>query len=149
MKRKPDTRKGKTAAPAQPIGDSNSAPSSLREIAVTFSRPLRQTTAWTASPAAGPASSTGTALLTGRDRGWVLVATGVATALTGTLRRCVCLRTLSRARRREDLLTFRHRRSGSRRRLRGSAFEPAPRGRQTRPRPLPASALHGVQRSGR
>src|SRR5260370_38584768 len=103
MKPKPDTRNVKTAATTQPIGDTNSAPSSLRAIAVTFSRPLRQTTAWTAPAAAGPASSTGTALLTGRDRGWVLVAAGLATALTVTLRRCVCLRTLARARRRQDL----------------------------------------------
>src|SRR5713101_8616662 len=142
MKPKPDTRNVKTAATTQPIGDTKSAPSSLRAIAVTLSRPLRQTTAWTASAAPGPAGSAGTALLRGRDRGWVLVATGVATAFTGTPRRWVCLRVLARARRREDLLTFRHRRSGSKRRLRGSACEPAPRGRQARPRLRPVSALH-------
>src|SRR6266851_8216581 len=118
MKPKPDTRNVKTAATTHPIGDTNSALSSLREIAATLSRPLRQTTAWTASAAPGPAGSTGATLLTGRDRGWTWVAMGVATALTGTLRRWVCLRVLARARRREDLLTFRHRRSGSRRRLR-------------------------------
>src|SRR6266478_8083580 len=94
MKPKPDTRKVKTAATTHPIGDTNRAPSSLRAIAATLSRPLRQTTAWTASAAAGPAGSRGTALLTGRDRGWVWVATDVATGLTGTLRRWVCLRVL-------------------------------------------------------
>src|SRR6266699_3509923 len=105
MKPKPDTRNVKTAATTQPIGDTNSAPSSLRAIAVTLSRPVRQTTAWIASAAPGPAGSTCTAVLTGRDRGWVLVATGAATAFTGTPRRCVCLRTLARARRLEDSLT--------------------------------------------
>src|SRR5216684_1475680 len=130
MKPKPDTRNVKTAATTQPIGDTNSAPSSLRAIAATLSRPVRQTTAWTASAGPGPAGSTRSALLRGRDRGWVLVATGVATAFTATPRRGVCLRTLARARRLEDLLTFRHRWSGSRRRLPGSACEPAPRGPQ-------------------
>src|SRR5258706_3094016 len=149
MKPKPDTRNVKTAATTQPIGDTKSTPSSLRAIAATLSRPLRQTAAWTASAVPGPAGSTGTALLTGLDRGGVLVATGVAAAFTGTLRRWVCLRVLARARRLEDLLTSRHRRSGSRRRLRGSACEPAPRGRQAPPRPPPVSALHGVQRCGR
>src|SRR5258708_18870994 len=133
MKPKPDTRNVKTAATTQPIGDTNSTPSSLRAIAATLSRPLRQTAAWMASAVPGPAGPTGTALLTGRARGWVLVAGGVAAALTGTPRRWVCLRDLARARRLEDLLTFLHLWSGSRIRLQGSTCEPAPRPPQSRP----------------
>src|SRR5260370_30096561 len=109
MKANPETRNVNTAATTQPIGDTNSAPSSLRAIAATLSRPVRQTTAWTASAGPGPAGSTRSALLRGRDRGWVLGATGVATAFTPTPQRGGCVPTLAPARRLGNLLTFRHR----------------------------------------
>src|SRR3989442_15236885 len=111
MKPKPDTRNVNTAATTQPTGDKKSAPSSLRAMAATLRRPVRHRIACTESAAPGPTASTGAALTVGRARGGAFGTTAVDARAAGMACRCwvICLRTLARARRLEDLLTFRRR----------------------------------------
>src|SRR5712691_2069284 len=114
MKPKPETRKVKTPATTQPTGETNRAPSSRRAMAATLSRPVRQATACTASARPGFEGSTAGVTIA-RARGSTFLAGAPVVraacsfaAVVGTLRvRAICLRTLARARRRDDLLTFR------------------------------------------